>query len=75
MPVSPVDEHPCCALGEALVEEDPTAYYRPPCVGNSGWIGIELDRVSDEALDGHIRGAWQIIDAKKTRKKKMRGSR
>ena len=31
-------------LQEALVEEAPHAYYRPPYVGAAGWIGVELDR-------------------------------
>jgi hypothetical protein len=52
---------------EALIEEAPHAYYRPPYVGSSGWIGVELDQVSDEALAGHITVAWQIITNKKKR--------
>ena len=34
-------------LQEALIEEAPATYYRPPYVGSSGWIGIELDQVTD----------------------------
>src|SRR5438552_2140809 len=45
-------------LQEALVEEAPHAYYRPPYVGSSGWIGIELDRVDDETLAAHVTQAW-----------------
>ena len=48
-------------LQEALIEEAPRAYYRPPYVGAAGWIGVELDQVSDEALESHIRQAWQLI--------------
>jgi hypothetical protein len=48
-------------LQEALVEEASHAYYRPPYVGAAGWIGVELDQVSDEALESHIRQAWQLI--------------
>lgn len=48
-------------LQEALIEEAPHTYYRPPYVGAAGWIGIELDRVSDETLEAHIRQAWQLI--------------
>jgi hypothetical protein len=54
-------------LQEALIEEAPGTYYRPPYVGGSGWIGIELDQVSDEALDAHIRQAWRLIMNKKKR--------
>jgi len=52
-------------LQEALIEEAPAAYYRPPYVGSSGWVGIELDQVSDEALAGHLRQAWNLIVKKK----------
>jgi hypothetical protein len=54
-------------LQEALIEEAPGAYYRPPYVGGSGWIGVELDRVSDDALEGHIREAYMLIVKKKKR--------
>ena len=52
-------------LQEALIEEAPDTYYRPPYVGGSGWIGVELDRVSSEALEGHIKEAWNLIARKK----------
>jgi len=59
-------------LQEALIDEAPEAYYRPPYVGSSGWVGIELARVGDDALEGHIREAWQLVAKKyaKTRKAK-----
>ena len=52
-------------LQEALIEEVPGTYYRPPYVGGNGWVGVELDQVSDDALDGHIRQAWSLIVKKK----------
>ena len=52
-------------LQEALIEEAPDTYYRPPYVGGSGWIGVELDQVSNDALEGHIREAWHLIARKK----------
>ena len=52
-------------LQEALIEEAPEAYYRPPYVGSSGWVGIELDQVNDEALAAHLRQAWNLIAKKK----------
>lgn len=52
-------------LQEALIEEAPNAYYRPPYVGGSGWVGIELDQVNDEVLAGHLRQAWNLIAKKK----------
>jgi hypothetical protein len=57
-------------LQEALIEEDPSVYYRPPYVGPSGWIGIDLARIHDDALAGHIREAHRLIVAKKKSKKR-----
>lgn len=37
-------------------------------MGGAGWIGVELDQVSDEALDAHIRQAWQLIVDKKRKR-------
>ncbi len=40
--------HLWCAAGpgvqEALVADDPDAFFRPPYVGHRGWIGVRLDR-------------------------------
>ena len=57
-------------LQPALIEEEPETYYKPPYVGSSGWIGIELGRVGDDALAGHLREAWQLVarKVKKSRK-------
>jgi len=57
-------------LQHALIEDDPETYFKPPYVGSSGWIGIELNRVRDEALEIHIRQAWEIAAGarKKARK-------
>lgn len=52
-------------LQEALIEEAPGVYYRPPYVGGGGWVGIELDQVNDEVLAGHLRQAWNLITRKK----------
>ena len=48
-----------------LIESAPEKYYKPPYVGVRGWIGVELDRVSDEELAFHIREAWRLIAPKK----------
>jgi hypothetical protein len=55
---------------EALIEEDPSVYYRPPYVGSSGWIGNERPRVHDDALPGHNREAYRLIVSKKKGKKR-----
>jgi hypothetical protein len=48
-----------------LIEGAPDKFYRPPYVGGAGWVGIELDRISDEDLAFHIREAWRLIAPKK----------
>jgi hypothetical protein len=48
-------------IQEALIKSDPQKFYRPPYVGVRGWVGIELDRVSDEELELHIHEAWRLI--------------
>jgi hypothetical protein len=40
-------------------------YFKPPYVGSSGWIGIELDQIRDEALEIHVREAWELAACKK----------
>lgn len=52
-------------LQQALIQDAPETYFRPPYVGPSGWIGIELGRVGDEALEAHIRQAWKLVAPKK----------
>lgn len=46
---------------EMLVSEAPETYFRPPYVGVKGWVGVELARVSDEVLRGHLLDAWKLI--------------
>jgi hypothetical protein len=45
----------------ALIEAQPEVYFKPPYVGGRGWIGIELDRISDEDLRFHIQTAWELV--------------
>lgn len=52
-------------IQEALIEAAPDKFYRPPYVGVRGWVGIELNRVSDEELAFHIQEAWRLIASKK----------
>lgn len=54
-------------MQQALIEEAPDTYFRPPYVGPSGWIGIELGRVTEEQLAGHLREAWLLVAVKKPR--------
>jgi uncharacterized protein YdhG (YjbR/CyaY superfamily) len=52
-------------LQAALISDAPATYFKPPYVGSSGWIGIELLQIGDEALTIHIREAWQLVAKKK----------
>ena len=44
-----------------LIEASPEKFYKPPYVGVRGWVGIELNRVSDEELAFHVHEAWRLI--------------
>jgi hypothetical protein len=48
-----------------LIKSSPQTYFKPPYVGVKGWIGIELQHISDEDLAAHIAEAWQMIAPKK----------
>jgi hypothetical protein len=50
----------------ALIEEAPEIYFRPPYVGVSGWVGVEVSKVNDEQLGALIREGFRIIDQKST---------
>jgi uncharacterized protein YdhG (YjbR/CyaY superfamily) len=59
-------------LQSALIEEEPATYFKPPYVGSSGWIGIELARIRDDVLEIHLREAWQLV-ARKVKKSRTAG--
>jgi hypothetical protein len=48
----------------ALIKASPRTFFRPPYVGVRGWVGIELDAISDEDLAAHIREAWGLVAPK-----------
>jgi hypothetical protein len=50
---------------EMLIKTSPKKFYRPPYVGVSGWVGIELPHVSDKELAFHILEAWRLIAPEK----------
>ncbi|PWU09700.1 MAG: phosphoribosylglycinamide formyltransferase [Terriglobia bacterium] len=56
----------------ALIEEAPDTYFRPPYVGSSGWVGVELSRVDDEQLKAVIHEAFRLMTAKSDRSKPSR---
>jgi hypothetical protein len=49
---------------EAVIEEAPQIYFRPPYVGSAGWIGVELSKVDDDQLGSLVREAYRLIAAK-----------
>lgn len=52
-------------LQTTLIETSPETYFRPPYVGVRGWVGIELDRISEKDLTFHIQVAWELIAPKR----------
>jgi hypothetical protein len=54
-------------IQEMLIKKSPKKFYRPPYVGVAGWVGIEVDRVSDKELALHIHEAWRLIAPAKLR--------
>jgi len=57
-------------LQALLIRTDPRKFFRPPYVGPSGWVGIELSEVGDDELGSHILDAWRLISAKAAAPKK-----
>jgi hypothetical protein len=52
-------------IQEMLIKKSPKKFYRPPYVGVRGWVGIEIDRVSDKELALHLHEAWRLIAPQK----------
>jgi hypothetical protein len=50
----------------ALIEEAPGVYFRPPYVGVSGWVGVELAGVDDAQLGALIREAFRVVAVRRT---------
>jgi uncharacterized protein YdhG (YjbR/CyaY superfamily) len=57
-------------LQPLMIEEAPEVYFNPPYMGVSGWVGIVLDEIADDALGSHLREAHRIISAKGKRSRK-----
>ena len=52
-------------LQPLLIKNSPETFFKPPYVGVRGWVGIELEQISDEELAAHIREAWQMVVPKR----------
>jgi hypothetical protein len=49
-------------LQEALVEEDPDRFFRPPYVGHKGWIGVRTDGRPDwKIVAGLVAAAYREV--------------
>lgn len=47
---------------EALVEEDPARFFRPPYVGHLGWLGVRIDRRPDwKVVAGLVEEAYRVV--------------
>jgi hypothetical protein len=57
LPVSP-------GAQEALIDEEPQTFFRPPYVGPAGWVGVELSAIDDDRLGSLIREAYHMMAAK-----------
>ena len=51
-------------LQAMLIKASPETFFKPPYVGVRGWVGIELDCISDEELASHVREAWRLVAPK-----------
>jgi hypothetical protein len=49
----------------ALIRSSSAKFFKPPYVGVRGWVGIELDKVTDDELTWHLLEAWRLIAPKK----------
>ena len=52
-------------MQQALIDSEPGTFFKPPYVGVRGWIGIELNQISDEDLRFYINQGWRMIAPKK----------
>jgi hypothetical protein len=49
-------------LQQALVDEDPALFFRPPYVGQKGWVGVRIDGRPDwKVVEGVVRDAHRFI--------------
>ena len=46
---------------DALIEEAPQIFFRPPYVRPAGWIGVEMARLDDDWLGSLVREAFQLM--------------
>ena len=49
---------------DAVIDEEPQIFFRPPYVGSAGWIGVEIAGIDDDRLGSLIREAFNLTAAK-----------
>lgn len=60
---------------EAMIDEDPEVFFRPPYVGHRGWIGVRLDRdLAWDEVGRIVEDAYRVV-APKALVAKLDGSR
>ncbi len=60
---------------DAVIEEEPQIFFRPPYVGPAGWIGVELARIDDDRLGALVREGFLLVTAKDRRPRTGKVSR
>jgi hypothetical protein len=55
-------------LQQALVAAEPEKFFRPPYLGPSGWIGLNLDQLDDGELETFARQAYCMVAPQKLQK-------
>jgi hypothetical protein len=57
-------------LQEALIEEDPRRFFRPPYVGSKGWVGVRIDAGPDwNVVAGVVRDAHGFVASSQSRRR------
>jgi hypothetical protein len=53
---------------QAMLQQNPSAYFIPPYVGHRGWLGIRLDTdLTWEILENHLLEAYCCVAPKRLR--------
>jgi hypothetical protein len=51
---------------EAMIDEEPERFFKPPYVGPSGWLGVRLDVDPDwDEIAGIVEDAYRKVAPKK----------
>jgi len=63
-------------MQEAMVEEDPASFFRPPYVGHKGWVGVRIDGRPDwKVVAGLVRDAHRFVTSSRARPRPEAGRR